>query len=65
MLELCLGRSISIDATFKVMAKTSVVERDRSRIKPLRGGLVQVLNEHSEILTWVRRDVRSAESESE
>lgn len=42
-----------MDHTFKAANKAIVVTPDKKRVKVMKGGLLNVLNEHSEILTWV------------
>ena len=47
------GISISMDHTFKVANKAIVVTPEQKRVKVMKGGLLSVLNEESEILVWV------------
>lgn len=50
-----LAISLSLDNTFKSAGKAVVVDKDRNRVKLLKGGVLSVINEKSEILAWVRR----------
>ena len=49
-----LAISMSLDNTFKSAGKAVVVDKDRNRVKLLKGGILSVINEKSEILAWVR-----------
>lgn len=42
-----------MDHTFKAANKAIVVTPDKKRVKVMKGGLLNVLNEESEILAWV------------
>jgi hypothetical protein len=46
---------LSLDNTFKSAGKAVVVDKDKNRIKLLRGGILNVINERSEIMSWVRK----------
>lgn len=46
---------LSLDNTFKLAAKVTVVEHgDSSHSKLMKGGILSVINKSSEILAWVR-----------
>lgn len=49
-----LAISLSLDNTFKSAGKAVVVDKDKNRVKLLKGGVLSVINEKSEILAWVR-----------
>jgi len=44
---------MSLDNTFKSAGKAVVVDKDRNRVKLLKGGVLSVINEKSEIIAWV------------
>ncbi|KAF7796643.1 hypothetical protein EIP86_007825 [Pleurotus ostreatoroseus] len=46
------GRSLSLDATFKLAKKAVVVTKNKARIQVAKGGLVSVINERNEIVAW-------------
>ncbi|PPQ84313.1 hypothetical protein CVT26_011237 [Gymnopilus dilepis] len=48
------GIVISLDNTFKSSGKVLVVEKDKSRVKLMKGGVLSVLNELNDIISWVR-----------
>jgi hypothetical protein len=50
-----LAISLSLDNTFKSAGKAVVIDKDRNRVKLLKGGILSVINEKSEILAWVCR----------
>lgn len=49
-----LAVSLSLDNTFKSAGKAVIVDTDRNRVKLLKGGVLSVINEKSEIIAWVR-----------
>lgn len=54
-LTFCRGACLSLDNTFKLAAKATVVDHvDGSHSKLMKGGILSVINESSEILAWVR-----------
>lgn len=44
----------STDATFKTANKATVTSTTKTRARLLKGGLLTVINEHNEIIAWVR-----------
>jgi hypothetical protein len=44
---------VSLDNTFKVSSKVTVVDRDRTRVKLLKGGVLSMINELNFIVAWV------------
>lgn len=46
--------SLGLDNTFKVMKKATVVEKDKTHTKIMKGGVLSVINERNEIIAWVR-----------
>ena len=48
-----LAVCLSLDNTFKSAGKAVVVGKDKSRTKLMKGGILSVLNETNEILSWV------------
>ena len=49
----CLAISLSLDNTFKSAGKAVVVDKAKNRVRLLKGGVLSVINEKSEILAWV------------
>ena len=47
------GECLSLDNTFKSAAKATVVDKSKGRTKLLKGGVLSVLNEKNEIISWV------------
>lgn len=47
-----------LDNTFKIAAKATVVSKDGTHTKLLKGGILSVINEASEIISWVSPTVR-------
>lgn len=47
------GISLSLDNTFKVAAKASVIDENGKRLNLLKGGVLSVINESNEIIAWV------------
>ena len=43
----------SLDSTFKISNKATVSDKDCQRAKYLKGGVLSVINEESEIIAWV------------
>ena len=43
----------SFDSTFKISNKATVTDKDGQWSKYLKGGILSVLNEKNEIITWV------------
>jgi len=46
---------VSLDNTYKVASKAMVVDKDGTRMKLLKGGILSLINEINEILAWVSR----------
>ncbi|KAJ3474041.1 hypothetical protein NLI96_g12682 [Meripilus lineatus] len=46
------GECLSMDATFKVSKKATVVDAQKKRIAIGKGGVLSVLNEDSEVVSW-------------
>jgi hypothetical protein len=44
----------SLDNTFKVASKATVVDKDGTHCKLTKGGVLNVMNESTEIIAWVR-----------
>lgn len=51
--DLGLGDSLSLDNTMKVITKATVVDKNGTRVKLMKGGIISILNEHGEIISWV------------
>jgi hypothetical protein len=47
------GKCISLDNTFHTAGKASVVDKQKTRSKIMKGGLLTAINEISETLSWV------------
>ena len=47
------GECLSLDNTFKSAAKATVIDKSKGRTKLLKGGVLNVLNERNEIISWV------------
>ena len=47
------GRTLSLDHTFKVANKATIVTPEKDRVKVMKGGLLNVINEESEVIAWV------------
>ncbi|KAJ7165980.1 hypothetical protein C8R46DRAFT_1219750 [Mycena filopes] len=43
---------INLDNTFKAASKATVVDETKARSKPMKGGILSVLNELNEIISW-------------
>jgi hypothetical protein len=43
-----------MDNTFRSAKKATVVDKENQHAKPLKGGVLSILNEKSEIVGWVR-----------
>lgn len=46
-----------MDATFKAATKAVVVDNDGKHHKVAKGGIINVLNEDSEIVSWVSQQL--------
>ncbi|TFY74060.1 hypothetical protein EWM64_g9952, partial [Hericium alpestre] len=46
------AKSLSIDATFKITQKATVVSKDRQRTDPHKGGLMTAMSETNECVKW-------------
>jgi hypothetical protein len=44
---------ISLDNTFKITAKATVVDKNGTHTRLLKGGILSVINEANEIIAWV------------
>jgi hypothetical protein len=49
-----IGKCLSLDNTFHSASKASIVDNKHNRTKIMKGGLLSVINEWNEILSWVR-----------
>lgn len=47
------GKCLSMNTTFKLATKATVVDKQRKRHKVGKGGMLNVINELSEIVAWV------------
>lgn len=47
------GVSLSMDHTFKAANKAIVVTPDNKHVRVMKGGLLTIINEQSEIIAWV------------
>ena len=47
------GKCISLDNTFQAAGKASVVDKQKTRSKVMKGGILTAINEISETLSWV------------
>ena len=59
MIWVYLGRTLSLDHTFKVANKATIVTPERDHIKVMKGGLLNIINEESEVICWVRAPSKS------
>ena len=48
-----IGKSLSLDNTFRSASKATIVDPKHKRVRMMRGGLLSVINEMNEILSWV------------
>ncbi|KAG1753243.1 hypothetical protein EDB19DRAFT_1892663 [Suillus lakei] len=48
--EQCI--SVSFNNTFRVAGKASVTNRDKQKVKVLKGGIISLMNENGEIIGW-------------
>jgi len=48
-----LGVALSLDNTFKSAEKAVIIDKNKTRVKMMKGGILSVINESNEILTWV------------
>ena len=48
------GRCISGDATFKIGGKSTLSDSKGKRSNVMKGGINSLINEHNEIIAWVR-----------
>ncbi|KAG2113703.1 hypothetical protein DEU56DRAFT_710042, partial [Suillus clintonianus] len=46
------GISVSFDNTFRAAGKASVTNRDKQKVKVLKGGIISLMNENGEIIGW-------------
>jgi hypothetical protein len=46
----------SLDNTFKAANKATLTDRDRQKSRELKGGILSVLNEDNQIISWVSFD---------
>ena len=53
-----IGICLSLDNTFKVSAKATVVDKNGTHCKQTKGGILNVINESAEIMAWVSLAVR-------
>lgn len=45
---------MSMDNTVKVRSKATVIDKDKTHIVLMKGGVLSILNENNEIIAWVR-----------
>lgn len=48
-----LGICLSLDNTFKIANKATVVDKNGTHVKLMKGGILSVINEMNEIVAWV------------
>jgi hypothetical protein len=48
-----IGTCLSIDNTFRVAGKATIVNKEKKRVKLMKGGLQTSLNERGQTITWV------------
>ena len=48
------GQCLSLDNTFRVAKKATVIDNQKARSQVMKGGILSVINENNEILSWVR-----------
>ena len=48
-----LAKCIALDNTFQSAKKATVVDKEKTRTKLMKGGILNVLNETGEIIGWV------------
>lgn len=54
ILQACSVTCASLDNTFKLAAKATVVDGNGAHSKLMGGGILSVINECNEIIAWVR-----------
>lgn len=57
--NLILGMCLSLDNTFKLAVKVTIVSKDRTHTKVMKGGILSMLNEDNEIMSWVSQSIMS------
>ncbi|KAF8240650.1 hypothetical protein L208DRAFT_1231515, partial [Tricholoma matsutake] len=57
--NLILGMCLSLDNTFKLAVKVTIVNKDRTHTKVMKGGILSMLNEDNEIMSWVSQSIMS------
>jgi hypothetical protein len=57
-----LAKTLSIDNTFRVAAKVTIVDKQKGRVKLMKGGLVSTLNEGGQTVSWACTDSFSVHS---
>lgn len=58
------GIILSLDNTFKSAGKASIAERNKARMRVMKGGILSVINEKNEIISWVRLSFTKESSEN-
>ena len=48
-----IGECLSLNATFKAVEKAIVVDKEGKHHKIARGGMLNVINEDSQVVAWV------------
>jgi hypothetical protein len=49
-----IGACLSIDHTFRVAGKATIVDKEKKRVKVMKGGLQTSISEKGQTVTWVR-----------
>lgn len=49
-----IAKCLSVDNTFRAAAKATVVDKNKARSKMMKGGILTMINEQNEIISWVR-----------
>ena len=47
----------SLDSTFKISNKATITDKDGQQLKYLKRGILSILNEKNEVITWVSASV--------
>jgi hypothetical protein len=50
------AKTLSLDNTFRAASKATVVDKQKKRVNLMKGGLLGIINEESETISWVRCD---------
>jgi hypothetical protein len=46
--------ALSLDNTLKIASKATVVDKNGTRIKLMKGGVLSIINQISQTISWVR-----------